>query len=100
MHTKYLEIVSDFKFLPDYNSLVSRDYFNLNLWDLRMFNKPVKIMPVFPQMNKHLNTLIVSSRLDDRFKLDTRGSKVLTSFYGDSFHVIDMQDDSNVRVSV
>ena len=93
-------MISDFKFFEGYNTLVARDYFNLYVWDLRKPNKPVKLLPVFSQMNRLVNDLIESSRLDDRFKLDVKGSKVLTSFYGNTFHLIDINTDENIRVTV
>ena len=49
---KYLQVISDFKFLDDYNTVVSRDYFYVYAWDLRKANEPYKIQPVFPQMIK------------------------------------------------
>lgn len=96
-HTKYLEVISDFQFLDDH-SLVARDYFNYYLWDLRKSTEPVSFKPVFKHIYKHITQLI--TRFDDRFKIDVRGSDIITSFYGNTFHKINLKSEENIRVKI
>lgn len=91
-------MISDFQFFPDHHSLVARDYFNYYLWDLRKPDKPVTFKPVFKQIYKHITQLI--TRFDDRFRVDVKDNKMATTFYGNTFHMIDLNSDQNIRVTV
>lgn len=51
-------------------------------------------------MIKVITELIKSNRLEDRFKIDVKGTKVVTNFYGDTFHMMDLSNDDNFRVTV
>ena len=77
---------------------MSRDYFNYYFWDLRKPTQPVTYKPVFKQIYKHITQLI--TRFDDRFKIDVKNNKMITSFYGNTFHLIDLQSEENTRVTV
>lgn len=51
-------------------------------------------------MIKLISELIRSNRLYDRFKIDVKDSKIITNFYGCTFHLMDINSDQNIRVAV
>ena len=65
---------------------------------MRKANQPVQFKPVFKQIYKHITQLI--TRFDDRFQIDVKNNKIITTFYGNTFHMIDLNSEENTRIIV
>ena len=60
--------VSDVKFTRDGGFLLSRDYLNMRLWDLRMENRPVATFEVHEHLRAKLCDLYESDAIFDKFQ--------------------------------
>ena len=84
--------VSDVKFSRDGGFLVSRDYLNLRLWDLRMENRPVATFEVHEHLRAKLCDLYESDAIFDKFQCcpGGDGAHVATGSYGNQFKSFDV----------
>jgi serine/threonine-protein phosphatase 2A regulatory subunit B len=84
--------VSDVKFSRDGGFLLSRDYLNLRLWDLRMENRPVATFEVHEHLRAKLCDLYESDAIFDKFQCcpGGDGTHVATGSYGNQFKSFDV----------
>ncbi|XP_047327100.1 serine/threonine protein phosphatase 2A 55 kDa regulatory subunit B beta isoform-like [Impatiens glandulifera] len=59
--------ISDIKFASDGRNILSRDYMNLKLWDLRMENSPVAIYKIHEHLRPKLCDLYTNDSIFDKF---------------------------------
>lgn len=97
---RYLNVMSDFAFLPDGNHVLTRDYLNGKVWDLRKPTELVKRYSIFPSNINRIEELYDEMRLEDQFPLvlSHDGTKFLTGNYDCAFHEINLEkDQTNLR---
>lgn len=84
--------VSDVKFTRDGGFLLSRDYLNMRLWDLRMENRPVATFEVHEHLRAKLCDLYESDAIFDKFQCcpGGDGAHVATGSYGNQFKSFDV----------
>lgn len=83
--------ISDIKFSRDGRFLLSRDYLNLKLWDLRNESQPVNTFQVHEHLRSKLCDLYESDAIFDKFQCcpSGDGSHVATGSYGNQFRSFD-----------
>lgn len=89
--------VSDAKFSADGKYIVSRDYMTLKVWDVRMENRPVKILNIHEGLRSKLCDLYENDCIFDKFEssLSGCGNYIATGSYKNQFHVFDRQGRSH-----
>lgn len=65
--TKIVTSISDIKFAKDGRHILSRDYMNLKLWDLRMETSPVATFMMHEYLRPKLSELYNSDSIFDKF---------------------------------
>lgn len=85
--------------MPDQNYMISREYLNIKMWDLRT-QKSVWAAEVNDQLSSDLAYLHRCDALDDEFFLATSsdGKHLVTGGYDKSAHVMDMQATTNNQI--
>lgn len=98
-YSSWLNYISSVSFLPDPNYLVSREYLNIKMWDLRK-QKSVWAAEVNDRFSSDLGTLYRNDALDDEFFLATTkdGKHMVTGGYDKSAHVMDLQATTNNQI--
>ena len=110
---KWINSVSEAKFVSNPYLLFSRDYLSVKLWDLRQvsnaaennqspsYTKPIYSAQVTDYMERNLNNLLENDSLDDQFFLDISpdGKHMATGGYNKSGHVLDISATSNTVVN-
>lgn len=83
--------VSDVKFSRDGRFILSRDYLNLRLWDVRNENAPVATFKVHEHLRAKLCDLYESDAIFDKFQCcpSGDGAHVATGSYGNQFRSFD-----------
>ncbi|KAF0931604.1 hypothetical protein E2562_005568 [Oryza meyeriana var. granulata] len=71
LFTEIISCISDVKFTGDGKYLLSRDYMNLKLWDLRMESSPVATYKVHEFLRPKLSELYNNDYIFDRFNCCT-----------------------------
>lgn len=103
---KWTNCVSDARFIEGSTQVVSRDFLNVKLWDLRAASnqgsssKSVYSAQVTDYMERNLTTLMDQDMLDDQFFVDITpdGKHMATGGYNKSGHVIDINSTSNTVI--
>jgi serine/threonine-protein phosphatase 2A regulatory subunit B len=87
--TEVVHCTSDVKFVPDGRHLVTRDYFNVYVWDLAMEQQPVATVPVHDYLRSHMCDLYENDCLFDQFRVDVSpdGQRIATGSYHNHFIV-------------
>ncbi|KAF8693035.1 hypothetical protein HU200_039209 [Digitaria exilis] len=91
-HTFFTEIIScitDLKFIDEGRYLLTRDYMNLKLWDLRVETSPVATYKVQESLRPKLAELYTEDYIFDRFSCcaSKDGSSFATGSYSNTFKV-------------
>ncbi|PKI37913.1 serine/threonine protein phosphatase 2A 55 kDa regulatory subunit B beta isoform-like [Punica granatum] len=81
--------ISDIRFAADGLHILSRDYLNLKLWDLRMESKPVKIFKIHEHLRAKLPDLYNNDAIFDKFDccLSGDGSHFATGSYSNLLRI-------------
>ena len=102
----WVDSVSDAKFVPNSNCIVSRDYMTVKLWDLRYGGNSSKSKPIYSAqvtdyMERNLPALHEMENLEDMFFLDVSpdGKHIATGGYNRSGHVMDLNATTNTTLS-
>eukprot|EP00268_Persea_americana_P052406 TRINITY_DN5864_c0_g1_i10.p1 TRINITY_DN5864_c0_g1~~TRINITY_DN5864_c0_g1_i10.p1 ORF type:complete len:286 (+),score=41.59 TRINITY_DN5864_c0_g1_i10:552-1409(+) len=87
--TGIIASISDIKFLSDGRHMLSRDYMNLKLWDLRMEASPVEIFKIHEYLRPKLCGLYNSDSIFDKFGccLSQDGLYFATGSYSNLFRI-------------
>ncbi|RDY10194.1 Serine/threonine protein phosphatase 2A 55 kDa regulatory subunit B beta isoform, partial [Mucuna pruriens] len=75
--TEITSSISDIKFLNDGHHLISRNYMNMKLWDMRMESSPVTIFKIHEHLRPKLPELYTNDCIFDKFEC---------CFSGDGLH--------------
>ncbi|KAJ1279995.1 hypothetical protein BS78_04G198300 [Paspalum vaginatum] len=87
--TEIVSCITDLKFNGDGRSLITRDYMNLKLWDLRVETSPVATYKVHEFLRPKLSELYTEDYIFDRFSCcaSKDGSYFATGSYSNTFKV-------------
>eukprot|EP00753_Platysulcus_tardus_P014186 PLAT4179.1.p1 GENE.PLAT4179.1~~PLAT4179.1.p1 ORF type:complete len:432 (+),score=156.03 PLAT4179.1:284-1579(+) len=90
-YSEIIASVSDVKFTPDGDYIISRDYMTVKVWDLRREDMPVRTIPVHEHLEPKLCDLYDTDAIFDKFEvaLSGDGQHILTGSYGNRFSVYD-----------
>ena len=96
-YSKWIDCVSDAQFVPNSQSIISRDYAKVKLWDLRTFSKPVYSAQVNDYIERNLTKLSDDEQLEDQFfiRCSPDGKHFATGGYNRAGHVLDINATSN-----
>eukprot|EP01128_Nolandella_sp_AFSM9_P010554 TRINITY_DN7318_c0_g1_i1.p1 TRINITY_DN7318_c0_g1~~TRINITY_DN7318_c0_g1_i1.p1 ORF type:complete len:430 (-),score=95.12 TRINITY_DN7318_c0_g1_i1:91-1329(-) len=83
--------ISDVKFSPDGNLIVSRDYLTMKIWDPRMENHPLKVIKFHDHLIPKLCDLYENDSIFDKFECSWNGesNRLLTGSYNNNFYICD-----------
>lgn len=94
--TEIARSVSDTKIIPRSSFIVSRDYLNVLVWDIRMQREPLKVIPVNSSLEYRLQDLYQEDYIFDKFQIQysPNGESILTGSYGKHFLVSDLNGNN------
>jgi len=83
--------ISSLQFSPDGNFMVSRDYLSMKIWDIRVENKPLRVLKFHDHLVPKLCDLYESDSIFDKFKCSWNGTsqRLLTGSYNNNFYICD-----------
>ncbi|KAL9643435.1 hypothetical protein ABK040_010050 [Willaertia magna] len=93
LFTEIIASVSDAQFSPDGKYILSRDYMTLKIWDIKMENKPLKVLNIHEGLRSKLCELYENDCIFDKFECSFSGcgNYVLTGSYKNNLHIFDKQ---------
>ncbi len=99
----FSEIVSSLssvKFINGGSQLLSRDYLSLKIWDVKMENKPLAVIPIHDYLRLHLCDLYENDCIFDRFECSASsdGSQLVTGSYNNNFTIHNMATNSSMVI--
>lgn len=76
------------------HQLVARDFLSCRVWDVRMENRPLQVIPLHPQVRDYCGRFLESDAIFDRFELAFApgGRSFITGGYTDRFCVYSCRD--------
>jgi serine/threonine-protein phosphatase 2A regulatory subunit B len=85
--------VTDVKFTRSGQYIISRDFLNVYLWDIRNESRPLAVYHVHDHLQGHLSELYELDSLFDSFKLDASpdGLQIITGSYHNNFSIHNWQ---------
>jgi serine/threonine-protein phosphatase 2A regulatory subunit B len=92
--------VSDAKFSPDGKYILSRDYMTLKIWDIKMENRPLKVLNIHEPLRSKLCDLYENDCIFDKFEccFSGDGNNVLTGSYKNHLHIFDKQGKTHSHI--
>jgi len=83
--------ISDIKFSPNGEFIVSRDYLTMKIWDPRIETKPYRIIKFHDHLIPKLCDLYENDSIFDKFQCSWNGSsyRLVTGSYNNNFYVCD-----------
>ncbi|CAN1845893.1 Serine/threonine protein phosphatase 2A 55 kDa regulatory subunit B beta isoform [Linum perenne] len=87
--TEIIASVSDIKFTNDGQHILSRDFMNLKLWDIRKDSTPVKVLKIHEHLRPKLCDLYNDDSIFDKFEccVNGDGSQFATGSYSNLLHI-------------
>lgn len=91
-----------FSQVPGEPFVFSRDYLNVQVWDIRSNNSPIITLNVNDYLEKRLCEVYESESIFDKFDMQVSpsGTQILTGSYNSNAHVIDLLNNCNWSVDV
>ncbi|XP_078428372.1 serine/threonine protein phosphatase 2A 55 kDa regulatory subunit B beta isoform-like isoform X2 [Wolffia australiana] len=92
--TEIISSISDIKFASDGVHVLSRDFMNLKLWDLRMDTSPIVTYSIHENLRPKLHELYNSDTIFDKFQccLSNDGLNFASGSYSNVFKVFNYKD--------
>jgi len=83
--------ISDVKFSPNGDFIVSRDYLTMKIWDPRIENRPYRIIKFHDHLIPKLCDLYENDSIFDKFQCAWNGSsyRLITGSYNNNFYICD-----------
>ena len=83
-------------------TFASRNYFSVNLWDMRKTNEPSSKFLIYEPIINKLTYIYQNNYINDKFSIDTdaSGKFILTGGYNNMFHVIDIDQRLNSQIRI
>lgn len=71
------------------NLLAARDFLSVRIWDVRMEQRPLQVIPLHPQTKDFAGRFLESESIYDRFELSfsNDGKMFATGSYTDRFNI-------------
>lgn len=100
--SEIISSLSDVKFSPDGQFILTRDYMNLRLWDVRIERGPVLYIPVHEHLRGRLCDLYETDCIFDKFRcaFSSNGGSLITGSYDSSFQSYSAFDGTGSAVEV
>ncbi|CAL1367461.1 unnamed protein product [Linum trigynum] len=100
--TEIIASISDIKFVNDGQCILSRDFMNLKLWDIRKDSMPVKVFKVHEHLRPKLCELYNNDSIFDKFEccVNGSGSHFATGSYSNLLHVFSNGDSTEEHMTV
>jgi len=100
--SEIISSISDIKFSSDGRFILSRDYMNIKVWDMKREDKPLKSIPVHDYLKTKLCDLYENDCIFDKFEcaLSLSGDTVVTGSYGNYFFIYDLVNDKKERMEI
>ena len=97
--TEIVASVSDAIYTTDGKNILSRDFLNVKVWDLRKQTKPTTIIPLFDPLKSKLCELYENEAIFDKFNLASSpcSNYFITGMFNSNFHVVDKAGDKNFQ---
>lgn len=94
--------ISDCKFTAEGNHIVARDYLTVKVWDIRMENEPVVVIPTHEHLRRKLCDLYENDCIFDKFECCTSGDGkfVMTGSYSNCFNIYDREGRHETCIEV
>ncbi|CAL6045987.1 Protein_phosphatase PP2A regulatory subunit B [Hexamita inflata] len=75
------------------NMLIARDFLSVKLWDVRMENRPLQVIPLHPQVREYVGRFLESDAIFDRFEVafSPDGKSFATGSYTDRFNIYSLK---------
>lgn len=83
--------ISDVKFSPSGDFIVSRDYLTMKIWDPRVENRPLRVVKFHDHLIPKLCDLYENDSIFDKFECSWNGNsfRLLTGSYNNNFYICD-----------
>ena len=96
--SEIINSVSDLSFANGGNYIVSRDYLNAKVWDLRKTDEPSILVPLYDPIKTKLCELYENETIFDKFSINCSpcGNYFLTGSYNSKFHIYDIKGGKNM----
>lgn len=93
--------VSGMTFLPG-DQMATRDYLSVKIWDLRMENRPLTVLPVHEHLRPRLCDLYENDSIFDKFEVvaSPDGRTLLTGTYNDTVKLFDHTHRQETRIAL
>jgi len=94
--------ISDSMFCKTGQTVFSRDYLTLKIWDLRKEKEPARIINIHDQLKPRLTELYENDGIFDKFELSLNksGSHIVTGSYGNAFKIFDRLGNETTKMEV
>ena len=94
--------VASATFSSDGNSIISRDYLSVKIWDVRSEARPVETIYVHEHIRGHLAELYDNDCIFDKFHCATssNANRIITGSYNDIVHIYDRNLGVDVCIEV
>lgn len=79
--SEIISSISDVKFSPSGNFMMTRDYLSVKVWDLKMTDKPVETYHVHEYLRSKLCALYENDCIFDKFECSWSGNERLDIAY-------------------
>eukprot|EP00127_Corallochytrium_limacisporum_P000466 Clim_evm22s13 gene=Clim_evmTU22s13 len=96
--SEIISSISDIRFSNGGNHIISRDYLNVKLWDLRMENGPVRTFCIHENLRNKFCDLYENDCIFDKFECTWSGndSHIVTGSYHNHFYLLDTEGQTEV----
>ena len=97
--TEIITSVSDLKFTNDGTKLISRDFLNARVWDIKMPKTPLNVTTLYEPLKSKLCDFYENDCIFDKFDLSIAGDSkhYMTGIFDNKFHICDMEGNSNLQ---
>jgi len=91
LFTEIISSVSDARFTTDGKNIISRDFLNVKVWDIRNSAKPTITIPLFNPLKSKLCELYENEAIFDKFNIASSpcSNYFITGMFNSNFHVVD-----------
>ena len=97
--TEIINSVSDLKFTNDGTKLISRDFLNTKVWDLKMPKNPLNVTTIYEPLKSRLCDYYENDCIFDKFDLSVSNDskQYMTGIFDNRFHICDIEGNSNLQ---
>lgn len=95
--TDFLNVVSKAVFSAE-NRIITRELLQVRVWDVRMGNRPLNIIPLNESLKGKLADMYENDSIQDLFSISPShdGKRFVTGSYHRGFHIVDSDGENNL----